>query len=123
MKGQSYAIAASTTGMSDNRPNSDAKGATLQVRPVDSKMKACLPITAILACESSSVRGSAVDTDETIACSCGIVKVACNVLRIASHRCSFGMGLCDASSFHFLFFRMDCNDVEVAGNRADIEET
>jgi hypothetical protein len=38
-------------------PSSSEKGLTLQVRPDDSNIKACLPSTTMLAWESNSERG------------------------------------------------------------------
>ncbi len=53
---QSTAIAPSTIGTFSAIPSSSLNGRTLQVRPLDSKIKALRPRTTIFACESSSER-------------------------------------------------------------------
>jgi hypothetical protein len=87
-------------------PKSALNGCTLQVRPVLSKMKACLPKTIMLAWESSSDLGSAVPSSLVIA----------DTIRLVI--CAFGTILISGEGCSHLFLRILCNFTDVVGNAA-----
>ena len=118
-------MAPSTIGTLDAILNSEVNGFTLQDLPVASKIKVFLPNTTILACESSSVLGRAVEssipvaaaidtalTDATTAWMVWSLGKATNVETIAESPLP-SRGRDD--SFHFLFLRIPANLTLVAG--------